>query len=81
MAQGFEVLEMLLPDGGWIINGNDYDGIVFLDCQPITKKEFEDGFAKYDAWLEQKKADELNQKNKVLNKLGITEEEANFLLS
>ena len=39
MATGIEVLGMLLPDGGWIITGNDYEGIQFLECEPITKKQ------------------------------------------
>ena len=50
MARGNEVLEMLIPQGGWIIYGNDYEGITFLECEPITKAEFEAGFAQYDAW-------------------------------
>jgi hypothetical protein len=50
MAQGYEVLSMLIPNGGWILNGNDYEGITFLECEPITKAQFEAGFAQYDAW-------------------------------
>lgn len=50
MAKGSEVLSMLIPNGGWVITGNDYEGITFLECEPIIKAEFEAGFAKYDAW-------------------------------
>lgn len=50
MATSIEVLSMLLPNGGWIQNGIEYEGIEFLECEPITKAEFEAGFAKYDAW-------------------------------
>jgi hypothetical protein len=50
MARGSDVLSMLIPNGGWIITDNDYEGIEFLECEPITKKQFTDGFAKYDAW-------------------------------
>jgi hypothetical protein len=50
MAQGGEVLEMLIPTGGWYISGNDYEGIQFIECEPITKAQFEAGFAQYDAW-------------------------------
>ena len=49
MATGAEVLEMLIPSG-WVIVGDDYEGIQFIDCEPITKKQFEAGFAQYDAW-------------------------------
>jgi hypothetical protein len=50
MAKGVEVLTMLIPTGGWVISGDSYEGIQFIDCASITKKQFEDGFAKYDAW-------------------------------
>ena len=50
MANAAQVLEMLLPNGGWYISGEDYDGIQFLQCNPITKAQFEAGFAQYDAW-------------------------------
>jgi len=50
MATGADVLGMLIPTGGWILTGNDYEGIEFLECAPITKAEFEAGFAQYDAW-------------------------------
>ena len=50
MATGAEVLSMLIPNGGWVIYGNDYEGIQFLECEPITKAQFEAGFAEYDAW-------------------------------
>jgi hypothetical protein len=50
MALAAEVLEMLIPNGGWVISGDTYEGIQFLECEPITKKEFEAGFAQYDAF-------------------------------
>ena len=50
MVNGADVMEMLIPTGGWIMVGNDYEGIEFLSCQPITKAQFEAGFAQYDAW-------------------------------
>ena len=50
MEKAADVLSMLIPDGGWILSGGDYEGIVFLECEPITKAQFEAGFAQYDAW-------------------------------
>ena len=50
MAKGSEVLSMLIPTGGWVINGNDWDGVQFIEATPITKAQFEAGFAQYDAW-------------------------------
>jgi hypothetical protein len=50
VANAAQVLEMLLPNGGWYISGEEYEGIQFLQCNPITKAQFEAGFAQYDAW-------------------------------
>ena len=50
MATGADVIQMLIPTGGWIMVGNDYEGITFLECEPITKAQFTAGFAQYDAW-------------------------------
>ena len=81
MAKGSEVMEMLRPDGGWIMEGNDFEGIIFLECEPITKKEFLDGFKQYDAWKEQTELVNAQAKAALLEKLGITEDEAKLLLS
>ncbi len=48
MATGSEVLSMLLPDGGWVIAGDDFDNIQFIEAEPITKSQFDAGFAKVD---------------------------------
>jgi hypothetical protein len=50
MAKANEVLSMLIPNGGYVAYGEDYDGIQFLECEPITKAQFTAGFAKFDAW-------------------------------
>jgi hypothetical protein len=50
MATGAEVLRMLIPTGGWVIRGDDYEGVEFIECDPITKAQFEAGFAQFDAW-------------------------------
>ena len=81
MAKGSEVLSMLIPTGGWVITGDDYEGIEFIEATPITKKEFEDGFAQYDAWKAEQDAIKSAAKQSLLNRLGITEEEAKLLLS
>ena len=81
MATGRDVLSYLIPNGGWVISGDDYENIEFLEADPITKKEFEAGFAKVDAWkIEQEKQMQI-KKQELLNRLGITEEEAKLLLS
>jgi hypothetical protein len=81
MAKGKEVLEMLIPLGGWIISGNDYDGITFLECEPITKAQFDAGFAQFDAKKAEEDAKAEADKAALLAKLGITADEAKLLLS
>jgi hypothetical protein len=81
MARANEVLTMLIPNGGWIATGDEYEGIEFLDCEPITKKQFTDGFAKYDNWKAKQDSDAASNKAALLTKLGITSEEAVLLLS
>lgn len=49
MATSAEVLGMLLPNGGWVLTGNDFEGIEFIEAEPITKEQFLSGFSQYDA--------------------------------
>jgi hypothetical protein len=81
MTKGYEVLAMLIPQGGWVISGDNYEDIQFLECSPITKEEFEAGFAQVEsdkAYNAQIKAE---AKAGLLARLGITAEEAELLLS
>ena len=80
MATGMEVLIMLIPSGGWYISGNNYEGIQFLECEPITQAQFEAGFAQYDAWKAEQDSKADTDKAALLTKLGITEAEARLLL-
>jgi len=80
MTSGSDVLTMLIPNGGWILTGNDYEGIQFLECEPITKKQYTDGFAQYDAWKAEQDNAKATAKTALLTRLGITEEEARILL-
>ena len=81
MAKGYEVLGMLIPQGGWIITGDDYEGIEFIECDPITKQEFEAGFAQFEAWKSSEDQKRANDKAALFERLGITEAEARLLLS
>jgi hypothetical protein len=76
-----DVLKMLIPAGGWSYTGDDFEGIQFIDCQPITKQQFVEGLAKVDAWKAAKEAERAAAKNAILDRLGITEQEAKLLLS
>jgi len=81
MANGGEVLEMLIPTGGWVIIGDEYEGIQFLKCEPITKAQYEAGFTQYDGWKADKAAQAATDKAALLAKLGITADEAKLLLN
>ena len=81
MAKGGDVLSMLIPQGGWVISGSDYDSIQWLECEPITKAQFEAGFAQYDAWKAEQDSKAAADKAALLTKLGITADEAKLLLS
>lgn len=80
MAKGYEVLQMLIPNGGYVIHGDDYEGIQFLECEPISKADFEAGFAKWDAWKIEQDAKAAADRAALLAKLGITADEAKLLL-
>ena len=73
---------MYIPQGGWIISGNDYSGIIWVDeSVKITKSKFESGFAEYETIKTANDAVKVSQKAALLVKLGITEDEARLLLS
>ena len=81
MAKSYEVLAMLIPQGGYVQYGEEYEGIQFLECEPITKAEYEAGFDQYDAWKAEQDSARATQKAALLDRLGITEEEAKLLLA
>jgi hypothetical protein len=69
MATGAEVLGMLIPTGGWVISGNDWEGVQFIEATPITQQEFEAGFAKCDAFKAKQALDALKAKSSAEEKL------------
>jgi len=81
MAKGGEVLMMLCPNTEWAIMADDYDSIQWIKGEPITKAEFEAGFAQYDSWKAEQDSKAAADKAALLAKLGITADEAKLLLS
>ena len=81
MATGGEVLSMLCPNTEWVITDNDFDSIQWIKGEPITKAQFDAGFAQYDSWKTEQDAKVATDKAELLNKLGITADEAKLLLS
>jgi hypothetical protein len=81
MATGADVLSMLIPEGGWIIYGDDFDSIIYVEgAKTITQKQFTDGFAKYDDWKTKQAQIKTNARQSILDRLGITADEAVLLL-
>ena len=75
-----DVLSMLIPEGGWATTSQNYEDIQFLECDPITKEQFEAGFAKCATYKLQQETKKATAKSALLDKLGITADEAALLL-
>jgi hypothetical protein len=75
-ADGMKVLMMLCPEGGWIIVGDDYETITWIDDRPrCTKEQFEAGFAQYEQMVVEQKQQALTNKAAAeakLKALGLT---------
>jgi|LakMenEpi03Aug12_release.lakeMendotaPanAssembly.Ray.scaffolds.fasta_scaffold238547_1 hypothetical protein len=75
------VLAFLRPEGNYIQIGDTYEGIEFLEgCRPLTKEDYEAGFAQYSALKSQQEADKAAARAALFARLGITAEEAALLL-
>jgi len=82
MARTRDVLQMLCEGVEYVTRGENYEDIDWLDNEPaITKKQFEAGFAQYDAWKAEQDAAQAQAKADLLERLGITADEARLLLS
>ena len=82
MATGADVLLMLIPTGGWVVYGDDFNSIIYNEgVTPLTKKQFDDGFKVYDTFKAKQDQDKATTKATLLERLGITAEEAALLLS
>ena len=81
MTKRAEVLRFLIPNGGYISTTENFEDIEFLECEPITKAQYEAGFAQYDAWKAEQDAKVIADKAALLDKLGISSDEAKLLLS
>jgi hypothetical protein len=75
-----EVLAFLRPDGGYVARGQEYEGIEFLECEPFTKEEWLAAFSEYQSWKTEQEEKAQKNRQALLDKLGITEDEAQLLL-
>jgi hypothetical protein len=70
MAKSYEVLTMLCPDVEYALIGDKYEDIDWFGKEPaITKKQFQDGFAQYDAWKAEQDAAKAAEKAAAEGKL------------
>jgi hypothetical protein len=81
MATGGEVLSMLIPTGGYTIMGDDFSKITYDEgVKPVTKKQFEDGFDKFDAWKLEQDQIKAAQKQAILDRIGLSADELKLIL-
>lgn len=82
MAKMYEVLQMLCPNVEWYVQGQEFDDIDWLGAKaPITKSQFEAGFAQVDELKAQQEIAKAEAKAALLERLGITADEAKLLLA
>jgi hypothetical protein len=70
MATGSDVMAFYYPNGGYYIQGDDFSTVFYDEgVKPLTKAQFDAGFAKADAWKAQKDADAITAKESAQAKL------------
>jgi hypothetical protein len=82
MATSTDVLTMLIPTGGWVITGDNWEGVEFIEATPITQAQFSAGFAQYDAWKANQDAQAATDKTNAtakLEALGLTSDDLKAL--
>jgi hypothetical protein len=78
-----EAIHILRPNAQWVIQGEDYAGLEWLDKKQVkpTQEEIEAKIAELPELKAAAKAENAADKAALLEKLGITESEAKLLLS
>jgi hypothetical protein len=75
------ILNTHFKDAQWTLNDNDYDSLTWLSDTPKpTKKKLDDLWPATLEAIEQKKADAIATRQALLERLGITADEAALLL-
>ena len=77
-----KILNVKYAGSQWTLNGDNYEGLTWLSDTPKpTKKQLDDSWESVKAQLEQDIQDKKLAKAALLNRLGLTAEEAILLLS
>ena len=75
-----EVLEYIRPEGGWATYGENFDDILFIECEPLTKEQFDAAAKVADKELKIKAKEKQNQKQAILDRIGLTADELKTIL-
>jgi hypothetical protein len=78
-----EAIHILRPKAEWVIQGEDYAGLEWLDKKQVkpTEEEIQAKIAELPQLRTAAKATKAAEKAALLTKLGITDDEAKLLLS
>ena len=75
------ILSTHFTNGLWTLNGDDYEGLTWLsDTKKPSKKELDDLWQSTIDAVEKKAADAVAARQAILDRLGITSDEAALLL-
>jgi hypothetical protein len=76
-----KILEYKYPTDEWTLNGDDYEGLTWLSDTPKPSKSTLDGlWQEVQDLIQTEKQAKAAQKAALLERLGITEDEARLLL-
>lgn len=78
-----DVLTFIKPDSQWVITGNEYEGIQWLNEIIVTKEELETGIKVYQKHIEKMENDKASAKASAQAKLaalGLTEDEVRAII-
>lgn len=77
-----EIFQMIRPDGGWVVYEGDLNATVYDEgVEPVTEEEFGQAMLDYPAWKTAKDEELVNRRQAILDRLGLTEDEAKLILS
>jgi hypothetical protein len=75
------ILNTKYPNSEWTLNGDDYDGLIWLsESKKPTKSELDAHWPELATYWDDKKAEQESTKAALLERLGITADEAALLL-
>ena len=81
MSKVTDTLIYLIPNGGWTISNDDFDTLIYDEgVEPITKKQFDDTLKIIDKINADKESAKAAQRQAILDRLGLTTDEAKLIL-